>query len=160
MSASLRRRNATLLIAGKTVSLYAPGLKVMKRGGSARSDLYWVADEKAVERGYPTKTVRIFVDLDDEAAMQIIQNICAAAQAEMLAWLDDSASLNRPRYRYDGTLRSLIDLYETDPDSSYRDLKANSATSYADSLKIQRETVGARRVDHLHAKDFRRWYKH
>jgi integrase len=77
----------------------------------------------------------------------------------MHAWLDDPSIDERPRVVFDGTLRSLIDLYESDPDSAYHDLKENSAVSYADSLKILRTTVGARRLDRVKAIDFRRWYK-
>jgi hypothetical protein len=147
-----------LTIAGQLVLLDAPGLKAVRRG-NGRYDLYWVAAEDAVARGYPTKTRRLFIDLSDPSAAPAICEICQAEQSAMRAWLDDPSIDERPRVGFDGTLRSLIDLYETEPDSAYQDLKQNSAVSYADSLKILRATVGLRRLDRVRALDFRRWYK-
>ena len=156
--AAKRRRMAKLKIAGQLVALDAPGLKAMKRGGG-RIDLYWIASKDAVDRGYPQKTRRIFVDLTDPSSAGEIERICRTEQSAMLAWLDDPEIDRRPRRRYDGTLSSLIDLYLADPDSGFHDLAENTAMSYEDSLKVIRDTVGARRLDRLHAKDFRRWYK-
>jgi hypothetical protein len=153
-----RRRLATLLIAGEPIKLDAPGLKAMKRS-EGRVDLYWVASKDAVERGYPTKTRRIYVDLSVAAAALEIESICRAEQSVMQAWLDDSGIFDRQRLRFDGTLGSLINLYASDPDSSYRDLRENTAQAYDDTLKVVRNSVGARRLDRLKAKDFRRWYR-
>lgn len=155
---SSRPHPAKLTIAGQLVLLDAPGLKVVRRG-NGRYDLYWVAAEDAVARGYPTKTRRLFVDLSDPSTGPAICDICQAEQGAMSAWLDDPSIDEGPRVGFDGTPRSLIDLYETEPDSAYQDLKQNSAVSYADSLKILRATVGARRLDRVKALDFCRWYK-
>ena len=157
MSPRSRPRPATLEIAGRIERILAPGLKAIRRAG--RVDLYWVADEDAVKRGYPTKTRRIHVDLSAAEASRAIREICASEQAAMLAWLDDPAALERPKLRFDGTLGSLVDLYESDADSAFQDLKLNTAASYRDSLKIIRATVGERRVDRVVPKDFRRWHK-
>lgn len=146
------------MIAGERIHLDAPGLKVMRRP-SGVAHVYWVASEAAVKRGYHTKTRRIFVDLDDPAAADQIREVCQIETAAMLAWLDDPTAGEARRLAFDGTLRSLVDLYERDPDSSHRDLKSNTAISYGDWLKVIRATVGARRLDRLRAVDFRRWYK-
>ena len=154
---SPRRRLATLVIAGQKVGLNAPGLKAMKRGG--RIDLYWSSSTQAKQRGYPQKMRRIFVDLAAPSVAAEIERICQTEQAAMLAWLDDPEIDRKPRVPYDGTLRSLADLYQADANSGFHDVNEGTAVSYTDSLKIIRDTVGARRLDRLHAIDFRRWHK-
>jgi hypothetical protein len=81
-------------------------------------------------------------------------------QNAMLAWLDgDVDDKERLAPKYDGTLGSLADCYESDEDSAYQELKENSAEVYKAWLKMVRETVGLRNVSRIVAKDFRRWYR-
>jgi hypothetical protein len=104
-----RPRPAKLAIGGQIVQIDAPGLKVMRRSNGALQ-IYWVADETAVARGYPTKTRRLHVNLDNPAAAQSIRDLCQIEQSAMLAWLDDPAIDERPRVAHDGSLGSLVDL--------------------------------------------------
>jgi hypothetical protein len=78
----------------------------------------------------------------------------------MLAWLDgDVDDKKRLAPKFDGTLGSLADCYESDEDSAYQELKENTAEGYKAWLKMVRETVGLRNISRLVAKDFRRWYR-
>jgi hypothetical protein len=61
--------------------------------------------------------------------------------------------------KFDGTIGSLADCYESDEDSAYQGLKENSAEGYKAWLKMVRETVGLRNVSRIVAKEFRRWYR-
>jgi len=61
--------------------------------------------------------------------------------------------------RYDGTVRSLSQIYHTHRDSPFHEVKHNTRKSYTDSLKIIERDVGARLVARLTMLDVKRWYK-
>jgi hypothetical protein len=156
-----RARKATLEIGGVVHEFEAPGFKKVLRGQDVPPDLYWAAADDAVAAGYPTKTVPIDVDFSNAAqAIESISVRCRELQFEMLAWLDgerdDEARL---KARFDGTIRSLADCYESDPDSGYATVQANTAQGYISWLKMVRDTVGARLIARVAAKDTRRWYR-
>lgn len=153
-----RRRPVTVQLGEQSLEIQAPGFKAIRRG--AERQFYWIKDDHAEFALYEPKTVRIYIDgLEPETACERIQRICVREQEAMLAWADDNAS-DRERLgpKYDGTLSSLIVLYTDDEESSFQNLKANTRQSYADSLKVVTDTIGPRRLDHLHPKNFRRYY--
>jgi hypothetical protein len=153
-----RRRPVTVKLGEQSLEIQAPGFKAIRRG--AEKHFYWIKDDHTEFALYEPKTVRIYVDgLDPQAACERIQRICVREQEAMLAWADDNAS-DRERLgpKYDGTLNSVIVLYTGDEESSFQNLKANTRQSYADSLKVVADTIGLRRLDHLHPKNFRRYY--
>jgi hypothetical protein len=167
MSEPKRRRKklSTATIAGEEFKIYAPGFKAILRKGEDVPSPYWVADEDAVNSGYPTKTVPIPVRLGignmapcDVAAA--IEEECQKQQSAMLAWMDGEVD-DRQRLapKFDGTIGSLADCYESDEDSAYQGLKENSAEAYKAWLKMVRDTVGLRNVSRIVAKEFRRWYR-
>jgi hypothetical protein len=167
MSEPKRRRKklSTVTIAGEEFKIHAPGFKAILRKGADVPSPYWVADEDAVNSGYPTKTVPIPVGLGfgnmaprDVAAA--IEDECQKQQSAMLAWMDGGVD-DRERLapKFDGTIGSLADCYESDEDSAYQGLKENSAEGYKAWLKMVRETVGLRIVSRIVAKEFRRWYR-
>lgn len=134
----------------------APGLKQMKRK-NGRVDLYWVASEEAVKRGYPVKTSRLFGDLDDIQQAKAIAGRCQVLQAEMLEWMAGvSPSRN---FSPAGTIAWLCDGFQTDEDSTYHDLRASTQGFYDDQIKIIKKSVGERRIDTVFGKDVRRWYR-
>ena len=153
-----RRRPVTVKLAEQSLEIQAPGFKAIRRG--AEKQFYWIKDDHTEFMLYEPKTVRIYVEgLDPEAACERIQRVCMREQEAMLAWADDNAS-DRERLgpKYDGTLNSVIVLYTDDEESSFQNLKPNTRQSYADSLKVVTDTIGLRRLDHLHPKNFRRYY--
>jgi len=80
-----RPRKVTIMVAGQEVQLSAPGLKSIKRGTTL--DLYWAKSEAEEFEFYPTKTVRIHVDLSSFGAcdFDLIESICQREQQAMLA---------------------------------------------------------------------------
>jgi hypothetical protein len=153
-----RRRPVTVQLGEQSLEIQAPGFKAIRRG--AEKQFYWIKDDHAEFALYEPKTVRIYVDgLDSQAACERIQRICLREQEAMLAWADENAS-DRERLgpKYDGTLNSVIVLYTDDEESSFQNLKDNTKQSYADSLKVVADTIGLRRLDRLHPKNFRRYY--
>ena len=135
--------------------LYAPGLKRMKRH-NGRIDLYWVADEKAVRQGYPTKTVRLFGDWNDPISAAQIAARCSVLQQEMLEWLSGHDVPANPHPH--GTIAWLCSLFETDPNSPYKALRHDTQKFYSRYIKTILETVGSRRLSAINGRDVRRWF--
>lgn len=140
----------------KNDEFQAPGLKRMKRK-NGRIDLYWVASEEAVKKGYPVKTARLFGNWDDLQQARDIAARCQVLQAEMLEWMAGvSPSRN---FSPAGTIAWLCDGFQTDVDSTYHDLRPSTQRFYDDQIKIIKTTVGDRRIDSVLGRDVRRWFR-
>lgn len=127
-----------------------PGLKsrIRKDGTTAH---YWVATAVSRDiKDFPQKTVRIHGDAEELASR------CRILTSELREWLSGRTPDETPAY--DGTLRSVIRLYQRTPESPYNDLKHNSRIMYDESLKLLETTVGARQLSKLTGLDFKRWY--
>lgn len=131
-----------------------PGLK-RKRNKDGTERLYWMARSDLVARGYRPSSVRLHLPDTPEGRTQLSAR-CYVLQAEMLTW---AAHGENAGPSYDGTIRSLSRLYQTDEDSPYKGLKWNSAENVTKSLKIIEDTVGARQVNKLLGPDFKRWHR-
>lgn len=129
----------------------AEGLKWIKRAN--RRVPYWVADETDVKNGYVPKTVNLdkFRDQPD-----ILVARCNLLQAEMMLW---RAGFRREEMKFDGTIRSLLTIYQRDPESSYQNLKPGSLVPYNHYLQKIEEHIGTRRVDQIDGIDVLRWHK-
>lgn len=129
-----------------------PGLKYRHRkDGSVRA--VWIARADAVAEGFPIKTVNLTHLLENPEALK---NRCERLQAEMKAW---SAKRKGFAPEFNGTFASLFELYETDPESTYRNLKPSSLRPYKVYLRKLKNTIGARRIDAVDGRDFRRWFE-
>jgi hypothetical protein len=115
---------------------------------------YWVAPKKAVAAGFTPRTVKL--TLDANAAE--IARTCRGLQAEALEFvaLGDS---DRSPARFDGSVQSLLRLYQTDPLSKFRSVKWNTRKTYTVNLAILEREVGERQLHSLSARDFQRWYE-
>ncbi|WP_245454057.1 integrase [Aquabacter cavernae] len=132
----------------------APGLKVRRnKDGTAR--LYWVARADIRKAGYEPETVRLHYDLHDPRDRLLIEMKCKCLQAEMFAWRAGKRDLQRP---FDGTLASLVRLYQTDAASPYRLVKHNTRETYDQVLRLIELAFGKRVLVNLALGDFRRWY--
>jgi hypothetical protein len=60
---------------------------------------------------------------------------------------------------FDGTLQSLVELYQKTHDSPYHDLKPGTQQAYAKHMRLLMTAVGKRRIDAVNGADVRRWYK-
>ena len=99
-----------------------PGLKWRKRRHGADVP-YWCADPKAVAAGYPVRTVNLSIHANSPA---LLVERATRLQAEMLAWLGNADA----RPKFDGTFGWVFELYETEPESTYRALKPHARKTY------------------------------
>ncbi len=128
------------------------GLKIRQRKG-ADPAYYWVAS--AVSRhakDYQLKTVRLHGDEEQRNAK------CRALTSELREWLSNRG-LGAPPI-YDGTLKSLIKMYQTTKGSGYMMVKSNTRAMYDFSLALLEKDCGMRRLEKLTGLDFRSWYEH
>lgn len=129
----------------------APGLKWMKRANGHVP--VWVADENDVKAGYRPKTVNLSF-LADDGDLLIAK--CNSLQSDMLLY---RAGYRGRKGEYDGTIRSLLMLYQEHEESPYRQLKPGSLRPYNHYLIRLEHHIGVRRVDSVDGIDIRRWHK-
>lgn len=147
----------------KPADLVTPGLNWRARatGGT----FYWVARPDIVERGYSLKSARLWPPsasprLEPTADEWFeIASSCARLQSQMLEWGNCKTTGFDPRAIYDGTMKSLIRVYLTDPDSPYRELRDAAQYSYSSGLRTLEASVGGARLLELTFRDFKRWHE-
>jgi len=126
----------------------APGLRTRKRkDGEA---FYWVA--AAVSRRsseFRPATVRLYGATDEERAAR-----CRTLTNQLLEWLGG----RRPDQSFDGTIGSLIRIYQSAELSPYRMVKHATRKDYDHTLGILDRAIGSRRVDLVTSDDVMRWY--
>ena len=114
----------------------------------------WRASKLAITEGYPLKSVHLSSLASDKVALR---TRCERLQAEMLSWL--AGKKTKVGYAFDGTIRSLLDLYQTDKESSYHQLKRSSRIPYDVYLRMMRAEIGERLIDVCDGRDVKRWFK-
>jgi hypothetical protein len=129
----------------------APGFE-WKKERSGMIVPRWRARKKAVALGYRPSLIRLDIDPNDHTA---IAERCREEWAKMEAWLANEQS----EPRFDGTIGSLIDIYASDENSPYQNLRYRTQVNYDKQLGLLKETVGERRIDKLTGDDFSRWYR-
>jgi hypothetical protein len=82
---------------------------------------------------------------------------CRRYQAEMLQWArggvpDDPLSI------FDGTIKSLSKIYQTDRDSPFHNLRHVSYTNYTQRLMVIEAVLGAVRVKDIGFRDLKGWF--
>jgi hypothetical protein len=135
---------------GTEARITAPGLKWRRRADGAAVP-YWVARASAVAAGYPIKTANLSSLAPDQVADR-----CAALEAEMVAWL---AGVSRRGPTYDGTLGSLLRLYQVHDESPYRSLKRVSLHAYNHYLRRLIDAYGDVRLDRVTGIEIKRWHR-
>jgi hypothetical protein len=129
-----------------------PGLKWRKRKRGPDVP-YWFADPKAVAAGYPVKSANLSVYVDRPA---VLTGRAERLQSEMLLWMSGK---RRSEPHYDGTFRTLFDLYEREPESSYHELKHDGRRIYGVYIRRLLKHIGGLRIDHVDGGDVKRWFK-
>lgn len=124
----------------------APGLKWIQRKAS-RTPI-WVASIK----GYEPKTVNLS-HLRDEPEQLAAK--CALLQAEMNVW---KAGIRERDRSFDGSLKSILEKYQTEADSPYFALRPRSRKPYDFYLSRLIHEVGDRRIDKITGVDLKRWH--
>jgi hypothetical protein len=112
----------------------------------------WRASRAAVKVGFQPKRVNLGFFANNEVALVAR---CRRLTAEMNEWLSGRRSRDP---LFDGTIRTVIDFWQTEPTSPYHALEASSRHPYDIYARMIVETVGARRVDAIDARDLRRWH--
>ena len=111
----------------------------------------WRATRAAIKAGYPIKRVNLSYFADNEAALF---ERCHRLTVEQNEWL----SPQRQDPLFDGTIRAVINLWQTDPTSPYHKVEPSSRYPYDVYARMIVETVGARRIDAVDGRDGRRWH--
>ncbi|MDX0572124.1 site-specific integrase [Sinorhizobium medicae] len=112
---------------------------------------YW--NPKRAVKGAPAalSAIRLPDDLSDE-------QIAAECQRRTYELKEELVNLSAPK-RFDGTFKSLIDLYKTDTTSSLHTVKHSTRIrDYEPSLRVLVKNIGERYVESLTASDVKRWF--
>jgi hypothetical protein len=113
----------------------------------------WYASAAAVAAGYPVKFVNLSTHADHPV---LLVERCQRLQSEMLLWMSGQKS-SAPAF--DGTFKSLLQLYQTDPDSPFNtSLKPAVVLTYTVYLKKLISHIGPRRIDLCDGRDVMKWF--
>src|SRR5262245_30496037 len=146
----------------KPLGLQSRGLSWRKR--SNRFVALWVARRDLVDKGYPVATQRIWPPTDSTETVPTytewlyISSECERLQNEMLAWCRTSKQTN-PILAFNGTLKSLINVYQVDKDSSYHGLRHETRKRYDSVLRILALAVGNAMLSQLIFRNFQPWHE-
>jgi hypothetical protein len=75
----------------------------------------------------------------------------------MLSWLNGRKT--GVEVIFDGTFRRLLDVYQTDKQSSYKSLKRSSRLPYDVYIRMMRAEIGERLIDGCDGRDVARWFE-
>ena len=129
----------------------APGLVWYKKGG--RDIPRWVASKQARSAGFTPATVNLTGLMHDQERMLAH---CATLQANMQRWLGTKGvAVARP---FTGTVTSLLEFYETHPESGFQQLGAQTRRIYLIYIRRLQTVAGDRRVAQLTGIDVKRWF--
>jgi hypothetical protein len=134
----------------------APGLvwRARKSGWAAT----WQARSDLVKRGYLPRTVALWTgsELSYLDALHISER-CKHLQSEMLLWSrgDAPVVINA----FDGTLHTLINCYQTDPDSSYQKNRYKVRRNRDRMLRRLSNDYGHERLCDIKARMLLAWHK-
>lgn len=134
----------------------APGLvwKARKNGWAAT----WQARSDIVKRGYLPKTVALWTGLEPDVtdAAQIATR-CQHLQSEMLMW---ARGVERtPLNAFSGSLRSLINCYQTDEDSPYQKNRFHVRQNRDSMLRRINTRHGHEALSDIKARVLLAWHK-
>lgn len=134
----------------------APGLvwKPRLAGWEAR----WQARTDLVRRGYLPKSARLWKGREPtELEKEFIRSRCQAMQDEMLTWGRGGHVIAETAFT--GTVRSLINCYETDPDSGFQKIRYKTRETYMWLMRRIMRDCGDMSLEDLKARDFLRLYE-
>jgi len=134
----------------------APGLVWRQRG--TKWEARWQARTDLVKRGFGTKSVKLWTGTDEPTKEEwdVIADRCNELQQEMLVWSRGGLPEVGP---YDGTLRSLMRAYKTDPDSPYRKIRYNSRVHYDTLMSLIEAEHGDKLLVDLKGRFFSRLHE-
>lgn len=134
----------------------APGLvwKPRKGGWEAR----WQARTDLVRNGYKPNSARLWCGADlTDATISFIQDRCRVLQTEMLVWGRGGVPIVGT---FNGSLKSLIEAYQTDVDSPYRTkLEYQTRINYDARHRRIELDYGHEALSDIRARDLKRWHE-
>lgn len=125
-----------------------PGLRFDKNGRPM-----WRATKAAVKARYPVKVVNLAELAGDPGRLR---SRCERLQQEMMEWL--AGRRDPAKASFDGTFRSLLDIYETHPKSSFQKLKPSSKVPYLSYVEMMRLEIGDCRIDETDGTEVETWF--
>lgn len=109
----------------------APGLAWRPSG--SEWEARWLPRYDLVQRGYPKRVTRLWKGIaPDEISVSYISDTCTQLQGEMLAW---ARGVEVAPAGFTGTIRSLINSYQTDADSTYCKLRFHTRRNHDTQMK-------------------------
>lgn len=145
-----------LIVAGQNIEIDAPGLDIRGQGSNRRP--YWVCPKRGRRANFRPFIQRLHYNLDDYAEVERMAAHCRSLYSDMRDWIANPDVQNRAVY--DGSLKSLFDVWQQDPESPWHGLRANTQRSYEYAIAVlDRYKCTARRIDRLTGKDLRRWHR-
>lgn len=134
----------------------APG-HIVRRVGKVW-EIRWQARTDIVKRGFEPKSVQMWYG--DCELTQIDRNYiskrCFSLQAEMLAFARGGLPVAT---LFDGTIKSLVDRYQVDPDSEFHKLRYRSQRNYVNTLIRITDRHGHVEVKNINARMLKGWHR-
>jgi integrase len=88
---------------------------------------------------------------------EVISSWCEKYQTEMLLW--SNGAKTDPQAVFDGTIKSLSTIYQTDEDSPFKNLRYKQRLRYTNRLTVIEAVLGAVRIKSITFRDFKRWHE-
>lgn len=124
-----------------------------------RWELRWQARSDLVARGYMPKSARLWTgtlaELND-VAIKFIQDRCGLLQDEMLVWANGAVHLAT---EFTGTIESLVNCYQTDPDSPYHRKEFQTRRHYDNLCRRLYLEHGPEQIADIKARQLLRWHE-
>jgi hypothetical protein len=133
----------------------APGLiwKPRKEGWVA----YWQARSEIVKTGFSPSTVRLWEGIEpSETDKMHLSAQCQRLQADMVLWSKGQTASNPAVF--DGTLRTLINCYQTDPDSRYHKKRYTTRRNNDTLLRRISTRHGDERLSDIKGRTIHAWH--
>lgn len=143
--------------------LQAPGL--IYRFRRHRWAMYWCPRSDLTKRGYQGKTVRLWPSdrvppqqiEPGRAEWEFICGWCERYHAEQVLWTQGGATGKDPQSLFDGTIGSLIEIYQTHERSPFNGVRHSSQLQYTSALASLKAAIGKVRVKQVTFDDIARW---
>lgn len=133
----------------------APGLAVRPAGKAWEAR--WQCRTDIMAKGFSPKSRRLWTGLEPtELERAYVSDQCNRLQGEMLIYSHGGLP---GATAFDGTLRSLIRCYQTDPDSSFHKLRHQIRVNYTSILKRLEDQHGDEAIADIKARGVLAWHK-
>lgn len=132
----------------------APGLVWQQKGDGWKA--IWRARADLIDRGFSPKNRTLWTGVEPSPAdAAYISDNCQRLQAEMLVFGRGAPAVNP----FDGTLRTLVNCYQTDPDSTYHKKRFAVRKNHDISLRLLVAEHGDECLCDIKARLLKAWHK-